>query len=65
MQVANDNWRNRDALTIAEAQEALRVSRSTINRMINSGRLTTFRVRRAVRIRVPDVIGIIDGKAAA
>gem|GEM_PF-1414632 len=43
------------ALTIPEAARALRVSRSTIYRLINDGLLDTVQVRSNTRIRPADL----------
>jgi len=43
------------ALTIPEATRALRVSRSTIYRLINDGLLDTVQVRSNTRIRPADL----------
>ena len=42
-------------LTIPEAAQALRVSRSTIYRLINDGLLDTIRIRSRLRIRPSDL----------
>jgi len=42
-------------LTIPEAAQSLRVSRSTIYRLINDGLLDTIRIRSRLRIRPSDI----------
>lgn len=52
-------------LTVAEAAERLRVSRPTVWRWIDSGRLPAFRVgARSIRIREEDIDRVVQPVAA-
>jgi excisionase family DNA binding protein len=46
-------------VSIADAAETLAVDRQTVRRLIDSGQLPAFRVRRSVRIRVADLEGVL------
>ena len=63
--VQHEDWRSRTVLTLDEVREILRISRPNAYKMAATGKLPSFKIGTAIRIRVRDVAAIIDGKAAA
>lgn len=51
-------------MTVSEVAGALSMSRSTVYRLIDDGRLDVLHLGRAARIRSEDVDRLIDGIAA-
>ena len=63
--VQHDDWRKRLVLTIDEVREILRVSQPHAYRIVAKSHLPSFKVGGAIRIRVSDVVRLIDGQRTA
>ncbi len=63
--MTKSDWRSREVLTLDQAREILHLSRPGAYKMVATGKLPSFKIGAAIRIRSRDLIRIIDGKVAA